>query len=247
MDAIGKNSPIAPYVKPTPIFSFYSIVDIDAGLLRYVMDNYYDRKIFDFEAIKTAPLVRMISFLYFRPCENLLSLFIKDEKYKDFIDECYYEFLETKEDEIIDYSVKTEVSRLIAEFRKSSAINPAILYYTDKQLEVLNNIEILKDIPKYHYDKVDLNKFEQFYFRHCEEYYDHDKYHDLKYKTFYFSSDMMNLHELQGDFDYEYVEDSFVNENQLNLYDIYRYDVINKDVALGIIKKEEEEGDDEDE
>ena len=206
--------------KFTPLISFYSIIDRDIGLIKNILINYRNENVFDLK--KDKKYFEILADIYQRKENNPLYYLLKvdNESSRAFVDECYEEFITEKEEEILSYSVTTDMYNLMREFINSSEIIPTILYYTQHQKNILDNDPLLSKIKtvaigelRRHENK--RNEYDQFYFR-------------LSNKTFYFSTSGVNLNDTNDDikFSNEEVFDIYKRGNKINLFDIYRTDII---------------------
>ena len=107
--------------KMAPLISFYTIVDIDVGLIRLIKREYLNPSVFDVEFFRR-PLISIIHDLYYRKMQNPIYLFAKDNIEKEKIDQYYSDFLNEKMDDILDLSVTTSMEDLIELFADSSEI-----------------------------------------------------------------------------------------------------------------------------
>lgn len=222
MDAVlgGSNA----YVKPTPVFSFHSIVDEDVSLISYIIMNYYDTSIFDFSEVLDMDFGKVISIIYFRTVSNPLRLFTKEGVDESFVDECYEEFLRDKEAEILENGITTEVPNLIRLFKDSAGISPSIFYYNDIQLQALETIDLLKDVEKIHYNDVSNRKHSQIYIR---DYTEAGKFAHITDKTFYMCSSKRNIDALEDIKQSPEILQIAMARNQISIYDLYNRDIVN--------------------
>ena len=212
----------------TPLISFHSIIDEDMGVLKDVIINYRNEEIFNLDIKRNK--FQIIGDLYRRKYENPLYYIMKDEKYKSFVDECYEEFITEKEDEILNYSISTEIYQLIEEFKKSNDIIPTILYYSEAQRKVIENDALLSKINYISFSNLISNRdriedFGQFFFKRINE---SNPFKDFKAKTYYFSTCGLNLNEDNSDLnmDNDFVFHIYKNGGRISLFDLYRTDVI---------------------
>ena len=212
----------------TPAISFYSIIDIDMSLIKYIILHLRNENVFDLDKVKQMTYFDILEELYYRKYNNPLYFLMKNEKDKDFLDKCYEEF-KSNEDEILSCAVITEMSNLIVEFKKSAEIRPSIFYYTEKQKELLESIEEFDDINIISIDDVisKKNSYGQFFFKSIDEI---EPFKDLTYKTFYFSSCGLNLNNNNDDIsiDINELKELIYNKNHISLFDMYIKDVFTR-------------------
>lgn len=214
--------------KFTPLISFRSIVDEDMGLIKNIIINYRDDNYFNLNITKN--YFHILGDLYKRKYINPLYYLMKDEKDKEFLDQCYSEFMTDKEDEVLQYSITSDIYNLVRDYNNSGEIIPTILYYSEAQKKVIDNDPLLSKIKSISVEELKKseskrNSFGQFYFRTTEE---ADIFLHLKHKTFYFSTMSINLNEANDDikFDNEFVIKIYTNGSKINLFDMYRTDII---------------------
>lgn len=213
----------------TPLISFYSIVDIDMGLIKNILINYRNENVFDLK--KDKKYFEILSEIYKRKEKNPLYCLLKidNEKSREFVDECYKEFINEREEEILSYAVSTDIYNLIRQFYNSSEIIPTILYYTKAQKDIINNDQLLSKIKSISIDELNndesKNQFEQFYFKYLDE---AESFWNLNNKTFYFSTTGINLNDNNDDINIsnEDIYEIYKKGNKINLFDMYRTDII---------------------
>lgn len=157
--------------KTMPLISFHAIVDEDISLLTYVAMHYGESYAFDISKLKQYKSVyELIGVMYRRKFENPLYLILSGDEYKDLVDRAYKEFINEHEAEILKETALTDVFDLIQTFKKSGEILPSILYYTDAQLEYLNTLHELDDIPKVSLNQATTKQiYSQYYFKFIHE------------------------------------------------------------------------------
>ena len=159
-----------------------------------------------------------------------MSLSALDTLIMYYDDECYKEFITEREAEILSYAVTTDIYNLVRQFINSSEIIPTILYYTQAQKEIIDNDPLLSKIKSISIDELNnhpasKNQFEQFYFKYLEE---AAIFWELNNRTFYFSTTGRNLNDSNDDINIsnEDVFEIYKKGNKINLFDIYRTDII---------------------
>lgn len=217
--------------KSNPLISFHTIIDEDMSLVKYILIEFRNPTIFDLEKVKSMSYLEILGELYRRKYKNPLYFLMKDNKDKDFLDQCYAEFLSEHEKDILNYNVSTEIFNLVMEFKSSGDINPNILYYTKEQKELLDSFPEFDSIPKISIDdiksrSISRDSFTQFYFKTLDEY---KLFSKLDNKTYYFSTMGLNLTEKNDDiFDNDLVLEIINSRSTINLFDIYQMDYIGR-------------------
>lgn len=215
------------FIKPTPLFSFYTIVDMDASLINLIIKKYYDKSVFDFTSVMDIDYAKFLSKLYFRTDPNPLSLFLVDESKKDFVDECYQEFIETKQDEIVKEGITTDILNLIDIYStNNSDILPSVFYYNDIQKEALLEIPMFRDglVSIYHIDDLKSSSNDEIMLCRIKEL---EHFHNYTCKTFYIASNPFNLERLNS-----WEEDDMLKAciteglNSINVIDLYKHSVV---------------------
>lgn len=213
-------------VKLAPLISFYTIFDLDVGLIQLVFDQYLEKSVFD-ETKFLRPVKDIIEDLYYRKDNNPLYSFAHPNIEKSRLDNFYNQFQELCMDKILDKCITTEIIRLVGLFDSTNEIKPTILYYSEKQLELLDDEPTLKGIRKVHIDsltKADKESFYQFYFKSIDEL---EPFIDNRVKSFYISNYGPNLNEEGNNFkDSEYINTLIRNRNQINIFSLYNEDII---------------------
>ena len=216
--------------KFTPLISFYTLIDRDMGLIKNILINYRNEEIFNLKQDKK--YFEILGEVYKRKESNPLYYLLKvdNKENRSFLDECYEEFITERESEVLSYSVTTDMYNLIREFVNSSEVIPTILYYTQAQKNILDNDILLSKIKSISIDELTQNEekkaeFEQFYFKFIDE---SIPFLSLSNRTFYFSTTGLNLDENNEDiiFSNEDVFEIYKRGNKINLFDMYRTDII---------------------
>lgn len=216
--------------KFTPLVSFYTLIDRDMGLIKDILLNYRNEEIFNLKQNKN--YFEILGEVYKRKEENPLYCLLKidNKAARDFVDECYEEFITEREQEVLSYAVSTDMYNLMREFVNSSEIIPTILYYTQPQKDLLDKDPLLSKIKSVSIGELRRHEekrfeFEQFYFKYIKE---AEIFLPMFNRTFYFSTTGQNLNETNEDikFSNEEVYEIYKRGNKINLFDMYRTDVI---------------------
>lgn len=211
-----------------PLISFYTIFDLDIGLIQLIFDEYLDPNIFDIKFFQRS-LKDIIRDIYYRKDENLLYMFSKESVKREVLDEYYKEFKETCMDKILDKCITTEIINMISLFKSTKEITPTILYYTDKQKELLDDEPDLINIPKIRLDQTDSNalkSYSQYYVKNIDEL---EPFCEYRGKTFYISNYGLNLNKESNDIKDDILLSKIAkNINNINLFSLYNEDIILK-------------------
>ena len=215
--------------KLVPLISFYSIFDIDFGLINLICNEYLDKSVFNIDLIKSKDTKSIISLLYNRKDNNPLYCIANKDIDKNILDKYYEEFIDRKIQDIYNLSITTEVLNMIQKFNESQEITPIILCYSQEQIDVANEEPVLENNQKILFDNIrkkDLDTISQLYFKDINEAKPFD---NLKYKTFYFSTYGSNFKD--GDFrNFDLAEKILRNQNNISLFDIYKQELIEKEI-----------------
>lgn len=213
--------------KMAPLISFFSIFDFDIGLVKLIYDSYLDIKVFD-KSFFERPLINIIKDLYFRKEENPLYLFSNNDKKE--LNLFYNQFCHRCENEILDRVLTTDIINLISLFINNKEIQVSILYYSEKQKEIIDDQPELQKLNKIHISQIQKcdDYFSQVYLKHLWEInkFIENEFYD---KTFYISDFGPNLNEAQDDFKkddnlYELLK----RRNHVNIFNIYNSNIISK-------------------
>lgn len=229
------NTGVGLIYKSSPVISFYSLIDEDMSLIKYVIKEFRNKEVFDLEKISNMTYMQILSSIYKRKYKNPLYFLSKDEKYNDFLDECYEEFISLYEKDILNYAVSTEMMNVIIQFKKSGDIVPYILYYNDTQKDFIESIDRFRGINTVSLEYLsekdsDIGNrkqlYTQFYFKYFDEI---DPFKDLIGKTYYFSTCGLNLNDDNSDIkENDLIIDLIKRNNKINLFDMYRMDILGR-------------------
>jgi hypothetical protein len=222
----------ADMIKSTPLISFEALVDIDIGIINYVLKEFRNPIYFDLERVDKLSRIEIIGLLYKRKIKNPLSILINDNLSESdilFLDKCYVELLHEKYNEILPSSLSTGFINVLDSFSKSGDINPTILYYNDYQKIIIENNSIMSKVKSVSLDELSSrskDNYSQFYFKKLDEAIPFMK---LTGKTFYFSTSGLNLNEENNDIkDHEVIREFIYNGDMVSVFDMYRMDIIGR-------------------
>ena len=222
----------ADMIKSTPLISFEALVDIDIGIINYVLKEFRNPIYFDLERVDKLSRIEIIGLLYKRKVKNPLSILIKDNLSESdiiFLDKCYVELLHDKYNEILPSSLSTGFINVLDSFSKIGDINPTILYYNDYQKIIIENNSIMSKVRSVSLDELSYrskDNYSQFYFKELDEAVPFMK---LTGKTFYFSTSGLNLNEENNDIkDHEVIREFIYNGDMVSVFDMYRMDIIGR-------------------
>lgn len=214
-------------LKLAPLISFYSIIDIDFGLINLIYDQYLDKNIFKEEFFEKTT-VEIIRDIYNRRELNPLYLISKENVSRELLDQYYKEFIDSKMNDILKYSISTEIINLIDNFNQSKDIITTILCYDKAQ------IDLLADEPKLSNNKKILvsslndkekDNYIHFFFRSVDEV---EPFKKLRNKNFYFSSSYTNLDEKNDLCNSKLIDEIIRRSNTISIFDMYRENVLGR-------------------
>lgn len=215
-------------IKATPLIDFGVLIDEDLSLASYIISEVRNHEVFDLEKIQNMTKIELITNLYLRDYKNPLYLFMKDEKYKDFLDKCYEEFMENGEF-LYYYAIQTQFFTVLKEYIQSSEITSTILYHNDMQLMVIEKDPVLSKVSHTKFEDIDnIEFFSQFYFRYID---DAERFNlpRLNRRSYYFSTSGPNIDSNKEKIiDSELLNSIGENVNQINLFDLYPAEIIGK-------------------
>ncbi|MBR6289318.1 MAG: hypothetical protein IKR19_08285 [Acholeplasmatales bacterium] len=220
-------------INATPLIAFNTIIDEDFSLISYIIKYVRNHNIFDLDKLKFYTVEKIISELYLRTYDNPLYFLMKDEKDKEFLDQCYNEFKQTQE--YYDYfSISTDFYSAVSMFKESGEISATILYKTQKELDLIKNDELLSSLNVLSIDDVtskSIQKYKQFYFFKMDD-IEPFIFPDNTYKTYYISSMGLNLNDskdsIKEDKYSKYIDDLYKYKNQVNIFDVYKQQTIGR-------------------
>lgn len=215
----------AGIINSSPLISFNTFIDEDLSLMSYVITKIRNEKVFDLSRVTNMGITDLIKELYCRRYQNPLEFLMKDKIDKEFLDECYKEFMENGE-YLYESAIGTDFFKVLESFKEAGDINVTILYHNDAEKYVLDKDPFLStfeatDNPKH------LQYFSQLYFRYIEDANGYIK--DMTRKTYYFSSSVLNLNKDQDAFKDSVIIDYLVDmKNNISIFDMYKENVIGK-------------------
>ena len=212
----------------TPLIAFNTIVDEDLSLIAHIIKNVRNPKVFDLDKVSKYTYYELISELYLRNYKNPLYFLMKDEKDKDFLDQCYKEFFQTR-DFLDEFCIGTDVYDLVASFKNSGDIDPSIVYTHPKQLAKIKEESMLSSLKVVNMKDITAPQaYSQFYFRYIDD-AEYIVKKNLTRRTFYFSSSGQNLNNSKDDtIDHEYIISLAKLRNQINIFDMYNENVVER-------------------
>lgn len=211
-------------MKSAPVFLYDTIIDNDFGIVRYCIVNNID--FIDFEKLKTMSYMQLVGDIYRRKDGNPLAMFAKNNIIsRQELDRFYNDNIDSIE--VLNNSVLTDVENLVIAFGKATDINPCILCKSQMQIDKLNSTSSLKDIQKVTMNDVNLPTRTEVYMKYIS---DLSMFTDMTATSFYISSCGVNLVEDNSDLDMNRDEVIPIAEkgNKINIFDMYRMDVIGR-------------------
>lgn len=217
-------------INATPLIAFNTIIDEDISLISYIIKYVRNHDIFDLDKLKEYDMIKVVSEVYLRDYDNPLYFLMKDEKDKEFLDQCYKEFMESQE--FYDYFiVSSDFYQLIQMFISSGEVKPTVLCKTEKEREIVLKDDVLSHLSILMIDDVNeksLSKYQQFYFYRLR---DSEKfiYNDISFRTYYFSSMGCNLTKDKDELaDSEYINNITKFQNRISIFDMYKSQIIGR-------------------
>ena len=214
-------------LKLAPLISFYSIIDIDFGLINLIYDQYLDESVFKKDFFERTP-IEIIRDIYNRRDINPLYLISKDNISKELLDQYYKEFIENKMDDILRYSISTEILNLIDSFNQSKDVMATILCYNKMQIDLLNQEHKLANNKKILLSSLDdkgKDKYVHFFFKNVDEV---ETFKKLRNKDFYFSSSYINLDERNDLCNSKLIDEIIHRSNTISIFDMYKENVLGR-------------------
>lgn len=160
----------------TPLVPFNCIYDTDIGLIRLIKTEYRDASTFNLNLLDSFSTDKeLVKHLRHRKDFNPLIEFMNNKEDIETADDLYKQFRDKQYDQMIRYSVKTGIHRLVSLFPVANEINGTICYYNDIEKSILDRDYAFIKIRKKHIDKVrqDIHKYPigQYYFKSVGDFY----------------------------------------------------------------------------
>ena len=206
-----------------PVFSYHTLLDSDMGILKYAVMNYKDDKAFDISKIKSLNYFQLIGEVYRRREENPLYIIMRDDSYKDYLDQ-KYNCLKDNELLIEDYLVYTEIVDYFNVLITRGDIKPSILYYTENEKKILDNIKEFKDLEKIYIKNIDISEYDALYLKYISEI---KRFNKLTYTSVYLSNTGLNMNDSGDEFkESELINNLMDNKCIISIYELYKHDLI---------------------
>ena len=203
----------------SPLISFYTIFDLDTGLMTLIEDEYFDEDIFDPEFYMLDKLDQIYVMHYRHEDNPLQAIALHPEDDKDLLKEYYDQFMEREIDNILDLSFRTEMWTFLLSSLDTIEIRPTILCYNDKQVSKVREFDEIKSIDVVTIDELDPSKYTQIY---VKDIWELDKFLDLEFRTFYIVAYGPNLDDEYRDFKpFEEFVPIIENRNDISALSIY--------------------------
>jgi len=204
----------------TPLVSFDCIIDTDFGLLSLIDKDYLDSSIFDIEFFNNNHIIKnMVRELYKRELKNPLSICVKDKDYD--IDSLYAEFMSSKYKEILEKSMVTEIYNLLEQFKLSGDVKGSVVCYSQDEVDCLKELPLFKQYPIYLLEEVDIDNYNQFFFRYIDDKYINHMSKYIKNKSIYIMNHKFNGTPYEGILPSDSTKLLFDNRNRLYMMDMY--------------------------
>lgn len=222
MNSLSMNKGVIQSERMTPLISFYTIFDVDFGLINLIFSKYLSPTVFNKSYFENKETIDIVVDLYGRENENPLYKIANDNIDKKILDGYYQEFLSTKEDDIYSCCITTSVLNMVDSFITSQIIKPNILCYNDIQVKYVKDEPILKPCPiimsnELKSDTV-INSFDQYFFKSVKEV---DFIKDIvRAKMIYFSSYGPNMNK-EDLIEPDIIMQLIKNKNQISIFDTY--------------------------
>lgn len=215
-------------ITSAPLINFNVIIDEDLSLLSYIIRDVRNEDVFDLDKVDKMTYIDMVKEIYHRKYNNPLYFLMKDEKDKEFLDQCYKEFMD-KPDFLSEFSIATDAYTMLENFVKSGEIYTTIIYKNDYEKEVIDNDPVMKKADSIYIENIDLQRYTQIFFYRFQE---AERFYNKGFKkTFYISSMGCNMNEDSTDLiDEELIVKIDKSGNNISVFDMYRSDIIGQSI-----------------
>ena len=217
----------AGVINSSPLISFDTFIDEDLSLIAYIITDIRNEKVFNLDKVSNMSIEDIIKELYTRKYKNPLEFFMKDEKDREFLDQCYQEFKENGE-YLYKHAIATDFFEVIDSFKQAGDIYITILYHNDAQKYIIDNDPLLSTLNSISSSELKkLDRYSQFYFRYLD---DANRYiQNMTRRTYYFSSSALNLNETNDNFKQSIIIDYLIDmKNDISIFDIYKNSITGK-------------------
>lgn len=214
-------------ITSAPLINFDVIIDEDISLLLYVMKEMPNTEVFDMDKIRKYDLIKLVSEVYHARYTNPLYFLMKDEKNKEFLDQCYKEFMEDPSF-LNKFAISTDIYDLVEKFINAGEIAVTIVYKNKYEKALINEDNLLSSVNVLELSNVDIDYYTQVYVNKID---DAAMYTDTAIKkTFYFSSRGSNMTEDKTDMIASEVLSKLSKWNGISVFDMYRSNMIGRSI-----------------
>ena len=167
----------------------------------------------------------MIAEVYHASYTNPLYFLMKNDSDKEFLDECYKEFMEHPEF-LSRYAITTDMYELINRFNRAGEIHSTIIYKNKFEKDIIDNNEILSSMLAEPITTIKMENYSQIFLNKLE---DARRYvgNSIK-RTFYFSSRGSNLTEDKTDMVQSDIIAELCKFNSISVFDMYKAENIGR-------------------
>jgi hypothetical protein len=175
------------------LIEFDCYIDTEFGLLQLIKNNFLDGNVFNINKLVNQSAGELILSLIDRKEKNPLSVVANDTTSKEDLDDYYKEFMRDEYNNILKYSVTTEMKSLLELMKTEPSFHVTFLCKNEDEVNVLKNDSATSDC-KFIIDNPDndYSKFTAYYFKYISK--DISKFL-FEYKNYYFSKYRINFDE----------------------------------------------------
>jgi hypothetical protein len=194
--------------------------------MSYIITKIRNEKVFDLDKVTNMGINDLIKELYCRNYKNPLEFLMKNKLDKEFLDDCYKEFMENGEF-LNEYAIGTDFYNAVKKFKESGEISVTILYKNDIEKYIIDHDPLLSTLKSVESNTKKYNFYSQFYFKYVEDAKNYIE--NITRKTYYFSSCALNLNATNDDFkDSEIIQLLIDLKNNISIFDMYRQEVVGR-------------------
>lgn len=206
----------------TPLIPFNCIFDTDFGLLVLINKSYFDSSVFSVDFFhKNSTIKDMVKVIYEREEENPLSVCILPEK-KELEDELYNDFISKKYEDILRFSMTTEVYNTLELFKLYGDVKATIVCESEIEEQFLKKFKVTKNMQTIRIDELkEVNFYQQFFFKSINDFYCNMISEFIDTKAVYIADYKFNIDENRNIKDNKNTLLLGLSRNNFKLFEIY--------------------------
>lgn len=230
------------------LISFDALFDMDIGLIQLIKEKYASPDVFDLDKLNQSNYSILKSMVE-RDNINPLYTIAKEDISHNELDEFYKQFLDQEYEVIFDKAIYTDLLNLLGVVKGDNGIEAEIVYYNDKQKELLDKDNETSNIHKvfvkdiYKNDKFNSYKYDFVYLKSLDELLNFPM---LESSIIYIARYGFNINEENSDFNENnkalLIFLAVDRNNELGVYEPYNFDNWEKSSSNSNNYYEEDDG-----